>query len=82
MQACIDACTKCAQACFECFNACLNEPDLNARKNCDKYIVVHEMCHLVHMNHSKEFWQLLKRVLPDYENRKVMLKNNGVKYDL
>ncbi|NJD03914.1 MAG: M48 family metallopeptidase [Ruminiclostridium sp.] len=46
------------------------------------YIVVHEMCHLVHMNHSKEFWQLLKRVLPDYENRKAWLKNNGVKCDL
>ena len=39
------------------------------------YIVVHEMCHMVHMNHSKEFWHLLKRVLPDYEH-------NGIKYDL
>lgn len=46
------------------------------------YIVVHEMCHLAHMNHSKEFWQLLKRVLPDYENRKAWLRNNGIKYDL
>lgn len=46
------------------------------------YIVVHEMCHLVHMNHSKEFWQLLKRVLPDYESRKALLRNNGIKYDL
>lgn len=39
MQSCIDACNKCAQACFECFNACLNEPDLNARKNCVKILV-------------------------------------------
>lgn len=46
------------------------------------YIIVHEMCHLVHLNHSKEFWQLLKRVLPDYEERKGSLKNNGIKYDL
>lgn len=45
-------------------------------------IVVHEMCHLVHMNHSKEFWTLVKKVLPDYEDRKSWLKNNGVKYDL
>ncbi len=45
------------------------------------YIVVHEMCHLVHMNHSQEFWELLKKVLPDYENRKEWLKNNGLKYD-
>ncbi len=46
------------------------------------YIVVHEMCHLIHKNHSKEFWQLLKRVLPDYEDRKARLRDNGIKYDL
>lgn len=46
------------------------------------YIVVHEMCHMVHMNHSKEFWNLVKSVLPDYEQRKELLKNNGIKYDL
>lgn len=46
------------------------------------YIVVHEMCHMVHMNHSKEFWHLLRMVLPDYEQRKSWLRDNGVKYDL
>ena len=46
------------------------------------YLVVHEMCHLIYRNHSKEFWQLLKRVLPDYEQLKAWLKNNGVKYEL
>lgn len=46
------------------------------------YIVVHEMCHIVHMNHSTEFWTLLKRILPDYESRKEWLRNNGIKYDL
>jgi predicted metal-dependent hydrolase len=46
------------------------------------YIVVHEMCHMVYMNHSKEFWGLLKRVLPAYEQWKEWLKNNGIKYDL
>lgn len=39
MQACIDSCSKCAQVCFECFNLCLNEPDLNARKNCVSTLV-------------------------------------------
>ncbi len=46
------------------------------------YIVVHEMCHMVHMNHSKEFWHLIKRILPNYEQRKDWLKNNGIRYDL
>lgn len=33
-QKCIDACKRCAQACDECFTLCLNEPDVQARKNC------------------------------------------------
>lgn len=38
-QACIDACAKCTQACYGCFNACLNEPDLNAKKNCVSILI-------------------------------------------
>lgn len=33
------------------------------------YIVVHEMCHLVHMNHERSFWRLVGKILPDYEKR-------------
>lgn len=46
------------------------------------YIVVHEMCHLVHMNHSKEFWALVERIMPDYKRHREWLKNNGMKMDL
>jgi predicted metal-dependent hydrolase len=46
------------------------------------YIVVHEMCHMVHRNHSRDFWQLLGRILPDYEKRKEWLRNNGIKFEL
>lgn len=41
------------------------------------YIVVHELCHLIHMNHSKEYWNTVKSVLPDYEKRRKWLKENG-----
>lgn len=41
------------------------------------YIVVHELCHLIHMNHSKEYWNTVKFVLPDYEKRRKWLKDNG-----
>ena len=41
------------------------------------YIVVHEMAHMVYMNHSQEFWHLVKKVLPDYVQRKEWLRNNG-----
>jgi len=46
------------------------------------YIIVHEMCHLRFMNHSKEFWEMLGRVLPDYESRKEWLMNNGIKLEV
>ncbi len=46
------------------------------------YIIIHEMCHLVHMNHSKNFWDLVKRISPDYETHKKHLKDYGLMYDL
>lgn len=46
------------------------------------YVVVHEMSHLVHANHSKKFWQKVESVLPDYKKRRKWLKDNGIKLDL
>jgi predicted metal-dependent hydrolase len=41
------------------------------------YVIVHELCHLVHLNHSKEFWALVKEISPNYLKYKEWLKNNG-----
>lgn len=41
------------------------------------YIVVHELCHLIHMNHSKSYWNTVQSILPDYEERRKWLKSNG-----
>ena len=37
-------------------------------------VVVHELCHIVHKNHQKEFYALLRSVLPDYDERTEPLK--------
>jgi predicted metal-dependent hydrolase len=42
-----------------------------------EYVVVHELCHLFHRNHSKTYWQLVESVLPDYQVRRNWLKQNG-----
>ena len=38
------------------------------------YVVVHELSHLVHMNHSADFYKLVESVLPDYKKRRKLLK--------
>ncbi len=41
------------------------------------YVVVHELCHTKHKNHSKAFWNEVQKILPDYEGRKEWLRING-----
>lgn len=41
------------------------------------YVVVHELCHLTHMNHSKDFWNMVGSVLPDYKTRRQWLRDHG-----
>lgn len=39
-----------------------------------EYVVVHELAHIVHRNHSRDFYALVESVLPDYKRRDAMLK--------
>lgn len=41
------------------------------------YVVVHELCHLTHMNHSKDFWNMVGSVMPDYKTPKKWLREHG-----
>jgi len=41
------------------------------------YVVVHELCHLIHPNHSKDFWQLVGRHDPAYAEHRQWLKERG-----
>lgn len=38
------------------------------------YVVVHELAHLKELNHSKKFWAIVEKYMPDYKKRRAMLK--------
>jgi predicted metal-dependent hydrolase len=37
------------------------------------YVVVHEMCHMVHLNHDRSFWRLVGKIMPDYKEKETWL---------
>lgn len=46
------------------------------------YIVVHELCHMHHLDHSDSFWNEVDKVMPDFYERKEWLRKNGAAMDL
>lgn len=41
------------------------------------YVIVHELCHMKEMNHSKNFWNIVSGVCPDFKESQKWLKDNG-----
>lgn len=41
------------------------------------YVIIHELCHIKEMNHSKRFWSLIERFCPEYKQHKAWLKEHG-----
>ncbi len=56
----------------------LNPELIKAPKGCIEYVIVHELCHLVHHNHTKQFYRLLVRIMPDWEKWKQRLETKMV----
>lgn len=53
----------------------LNTELIKASKKCIEYVLVHEMCHLAYLNHSKSFYRLLEKQLPNWEKTKNELEH-------
>jgi predicted metal-dependent hydrolase len=69
--------------------SCTNKGNLNFHWKCAMapidvlhYIVVHELAHLVHPNHSPEFWNTIDKILLDYQKHIKWLRLNGAGMDL
>lgn len=49
-----------------------------ARADVIDYVVIHEMCHMDHRDHSKHFWNRVEEIMPDYKKKHNWLKENGI----
>jgi predicted metal-dependent hydrolase len=52
----------------------LNPEIIKAPSKCIDYVVIHELCHLVHPNHSQSFYELQNKVMPDNAKWKLRLE--------
>lgn len=52
----------------------LNKRLIEAPRNCIEYVVMHELCHFIHPNHSKQFYSFLTTLMPDWRQRKALLE--------
>ena len=66
------SCSKRGNLNFNYKVALLSEKEVN-------YIVVHELCHLGEFNHSKKFWDLVEKTIPDYKDARNSLRINGLR---
>ena len=67
------------------WGSCSSEGNLNfnckllcVRDELRDYVVVHELCHLKEMNHSKNFWALVAETIPNYKELRKELKNVNI----
>ncbi len=60
-------------SCSECNRITFNPEVIKLSSSLIEYVVVHELAHIAHKNHSKNFWNLVKKYMSDYKSKEEML---------
>lgn len=67
------------------WGSCSSQKNLNFNSrlvhylpNIIDYVIIHELAHLVHMNHSRDFWLLVEKYDPEYKKHRGFLKRCGM----
>lgn len=70
-----------------CWGSCSRKANLNFNYKIlflpeliQDYIIAHELCHLKEFNHSKKFWNLVSKIVPDYAIMRQELKKSGITF--
>jgi len=56
----------------------LNLELVKAPIHCIEYVIMHELCHLKYPEHTKEYYQFLTMMMPDWKQRKLRLEKGGI----
>ena len=52
----------------------LNSKLIEAPRSCIEYVILHELVHFIHPNHSRRFWDFVAMMMPDWKERKEELE--------
>ena len=68
-----------------CWGSCSKKANLNFNYrivllpvHLADYVIVHELCHLAELNHSRKFWDLVARSMPDHASARAELRKTGM----
>ena len=61
-------------SCSQNKNITINYNLIKYSEQAIKYVILHELCHLKYMNHSKDFWNLVEKYMPEYKQVKTEFK--------
>lgn len=61
-------------SCTKSGKVILNTELIKAPKGSIEYVIIHELCHLIHYNHTQKFYELQTKLMPDWEKWKIKLE--------